>query len=432
MFVLYDLTFIIFAIIYLPYFLFKKKLHKGFVQRLGFLPRSLNLDRPVWIHAVSVGEARIAEILLRQLRRDYPGKSFVISTVTVTGNRIVRSFRQKGDFVFYLPLDLSFIVRRVIRRLRPRACIIIETEIWPNLITYLYKMRIPVSLVNARISDRSFLGYRIIKPLLKPILNKINLFCVQSHTDAQRLSTLGAAFDKLRITGNMKFDFKDFADFEKDYTGYKLKLGIKSPEELFVAGSTHKGEEEIVLNAYKKLLSEFADLRLLIAPRHPERSTEIEALIRKFGFTPVRISKIDLTAVSASRQAGAYPPPPAVFILDTVGQLLSFYAVADIVFVGGSLVKKGGHNILEPAFFQKPIIFGPYMFNFRDISDLFLSRGAARMIHSQQELPDTIRFFLRMPSEREAMGKKARHLVLENRGAVKKNIDLIRKKLQIE
>ncbi len=417
MFILYDLIFIIFAIIYLPYLLFKKKLHRGFIQRLGFLPRSLNLYRPIWIHAVSVGEARVAEILLRQLRRAYPEKSFAISTVTSTGNRIVRSFRQEGDFVFYFPLDLSLIVRRVIRELRPCACIIIETEIWPNLINYLYKMKIPVSLVNARISDRSFLGYRIIKPLVKPLLNRIDLFCVQSHRDARRLSALGVAFDKLRVTGNMKFDFKDPLAFEKDYTEFKLKLGIKSEEKLFVAGSTHRPEEEIILNAYKKLQDEFSNLRLLIAPRHPERSAEIEKLIRRYNFQPLRISQLDLSPTPYH--------PLSIFILDTVGKLLSYYAIADIVFVGGSLIKKGGHNILEPAFFQKPIILGPYMFNFRDINDLFVSKEAARVVRSQEELLREIRFLLNHPCELKTMGEKARQLVLKNQGATRRNVELI-------
>ena len=421
MFILYDLIFIIFAIIYLPYFLLKKKPHQGFTQRLGFLPTHLKLERPIWIHAVSVGEAKIAGVLAKQLRQFYPKKRFVFSTVTTTGNRIVRSFQSKDDFIFYLPLDLSFITKRVINKLRPCICIIMETEIWPNLITQLNKINVPVVLVNARISDRSFLGYRIIKPLLKSILNKINLFCVQSQRDAQRLSDLGVSSDKLKITGNMKFDFSRHSGIPpqagKDYTDYKLKLGLGSQEKLFVAGSTHRGEEEIILNTYKKLGDQFPNLKLLIAPRHPERASQVETLANKFGFTPILISKLNLSAKCY--------PLNAIFILDTIGQLLSFYAIADIAFVGGSLIKKGGQNILEPAYFSKPILFGPYMFNFRDISDLFLSKGAAVMVHGQEELLKGIRFLLNNASQLQTMGRRARQLVLENRGATNKNVKTI-------
>ena len=216
----------------------------------------------------------------------------------------------------------------------------------------------------------------------------------------------------------MKYDFKDYTDFEKDYTDYKLKLGLESPETLFVAGSTHPGEERIILNTYKKLLDEFPNLRLLIAPRHPERTPEIENLIHKFGFRVIRISQLD-------RKTQRLQDHKTVFLLDTIGELSSFYSVADIVFVGGSLIKKGGQNILEPAYFSKPILFGPYMFNFRDMSDLFLTRGGARMVGRQEELLEKIRFLLNNPSELRTMGKIARQLVLENQGATKRNVQRI-------
>lgn len=436
MFILYDLIFIIFAVVYLPYFLVRKKLHRGFMQRLGFFPADLKLGpsldrnrkaypsglgRPIWVHAVSVGEAKIAEILVKQLRRMYPERRFILSSVTPTGNRIIRSFRKEHDLIFYLPLDLSFITKRVIRKLCPCICIIMETEIWPNLITQLNKMNVPVVLVNARISDRSFLGYRAIKAFIKPIVNKIDLFCAQSKRDAQRLSILGAPSNKVKVTGNMKFDFSRHSGIPpeagKDYIDYRLKLGLEFTERLFVAGSTHQGEEKIILNVYKQLQNEFPDLRLLIAPRHPERSSEIEKLIRRYNLQTLRISQLNLSSIT-------YHPSP-IFILDTIGQLLSFYAIADIVFVGGSLVKKGGHNILEPALFEKPILFGPYMFNFRDIADLFLTEGAVCMIDGQKELSKKIRFLLSNPSEIETMGKKARQLIMENQGATARNIQLI-------
>jgi 3-deoxy-D-manno-octulosonic-acid transferase len=419
MFILYDLIFVIFAIIYLPCFLIKKKLHRGIIQRLGFVSINSSFNGSIWIHAVSVGEAKIAGTLVKQIRKSCPGQKIAISTVTPTGNRIVNSFRTENDFVFYLPFDLSFITKRVIRKLKPGICIIVETEIWPNLITQLNKMNVPIVLVNARISDRSFLGYRMIKPLIKFILSKINLFCVQSNRDAQRLSVLGVPADKLEITGNMKYDILDLADFKIDYAGLRLRLGLSQEQRLLVAGSTHPGEEEIILDVYGRLINEFPGLRLLIAPRHPERASQIEGLVNRSGFSSVLISKLD-------RQTDRPTDRQTIFVLDTIGHLIPFYAAADIVFVGGSLIRKGGQNILEPAFFSKTIIFGPHMFNFRDISDLFLSKGAARMVHGQEELLKEIRFLLSNASEFEIMGRRARQLVLENQGTTRRNVEFIR------
>ncbi|MFC1657940.1 3-deoxy-D-manno-octulosonic acid transferase [Candidatus Omnitrophota bacterium] len=425
--ILYDLAFIIFAIGYLPYLLLKRKLHKGLFQRLGFLPESLRLEQPVWIHAVSVGEARVAGILVEQLRRDFPGKRFAFSTITVTGSKIVRSFLQKGDFLFYLPFDLSLIVRKVISRLKPCACIIVETEIWPNLIYQLKKMNVPVILVNARISDRSFSGYRTIRPLIKPILNKVNLFCVQGQSDARRLSSLGVDTDRLRVTGNMKFDFLQCSQGIKgDYTNYKLRLGLETKEKLFIAGSTHPGEEEVILNTYKKLLDEFPGLRLLLAPRHPERAGQAAGEAVKFGFQAVLISTLTNSAQQATQAQGDRSRQPPVFILDTIGELMSFYAIADIVFVGGSLVKKGGHNILEPALCAKPILFGPHMFNFREMSELFLAQKAARMVRGQEELFIEMKNLLTDSSQLMNIGKQARELVLKNQGATSQNAELIK------
>ena len=423
MFIIYDLVFLLFALIYLPSFLLKKKLHRGFIQRLGAVKFDTQLDKPIWVHAVSVGEAKAAQYLTKQLRKTFPEKKFVFSTVTPTGNSIVRRFKQQDDFLFYLPLDLSFITRRVIRKIDPCVCIIMETEIWPNLISGLKQKGVPIIVVNARISDRSFLGYRLIKPLLKQVLNKIDLFCVQSATDAQRLEALGMSGDKLKITGNMKYDIAGGIDSEVDFTKYRLRLGLSDRQRLFVAGSTHASEEEIILRAYLKLTAESCGLRLLIAPRHPERTLQIEALVKKFGFIPLRISKLSISA--------GICPPDAVFILDTVGELIAFYSVCDIVFVGGSLVSRGGQNILEPALFAKPILFGPHMFNFRDISNMFLIEKAACMVQTEEELLKEISFLLSNPNQAQSMGQVARRLVVENQGVALSNAQLIKQTLDI-
>src|SRR3989338_6830751 len=325
MFIVYDLIFLVITFIFLPVYLFRRKFHSGLLRRLGILPRDLGLASPIWIHAVSVGEVMAVKKLLEGLRQLYPDKRLVISTVTPTGNNVAKGLLKDGDFLTYLPLDFSFTVNRVINKIKPSLFIIAETEIWPNLIRGLYKKNIPVAIVNGRISDASFKGYSAIKFLLKPILRKVSLFCMQAESDAERLMHLGAAKEKIKIAGNMKFDAAPNL-----FRHTAVKLGIRPDEELIVAGSTHPGEEEVILEAYKDLLPEFPGLRLLIAPRHPERASDIEKLVEKNGFKPLLISKL-LSTIDYRLST--------IFILDTIGELLDYYAICDIVFVGGSLVK---------------------------------------------------------------------------------------------
>jgi 3-deoxy-D-manno-octulosonic-acid transferase len=411
MFILYNLAFLIFAIIWLPVYLFRGKFHKGFSARLGKLPANLNLDRPIWIHAVSVGEAASVAGLAEELRRLYPDKKFVISTVTATGNKIAKRIAKEGDLVTYLPLDLSWIVRSTIDRINPSIFIIAETEIWPNLIRYLRKKNIPVITVNGRISDKSFKGYLGIKLLIKPVLEKVSLFCVQSERDAERFKALGVAAEKVKVTGNMKFDIFGKVTVESGQD-YRSMLRIKTDEKLLVAASTHPKEERIILDVYKELSTKFSGLRLLIAPRHPERAHEIFGLIKRSGFNSARISRIIREPPKDRR---------TIFILDTIGQLLNFYSICDIVFVGGSLIKKGGHNILEPAALARPVIFGPNMFNFRDITELFLLNRAAIMVHNDLELTENIEGLLKDPAKAKELGEAGRRLIQQNQGATLKN-----------
>ncbi|MEI6632056.1 MAG: 3-deoxy-D-manno-octulosonic acid transferase, partial [bacterium] len=315
-----------------------------------------------------------------------------------------------GDFVIYLPLDLSFIINNFIKRVNPFLFIVAETEIWPNLLNSLHKRRIPIIAVNARISDNSFKGYYGIKFLIKPILNKVSLFCTQSEHDARRLAHLGVEKSRLRVTGNMKFDLKP-QELKFKPSGLRLKF----EEQLWVCGSAHPGEEEIILAVYKELLEDFSDLRLLLAPRHPERSSEVASLAQSLGFKAIK--------TSSGEQPGE--DSKVVYILDSVGELLSFYSIAHIVFVGGSLVKKGGHNILEPAALGKPIIFGAQMFNFRDIAQLFLKNKAALQVHNQEELKNKVRLLLSDPSAIQQLGQAAKDLIKNNQGATQRNLDCI-------
>lgn len=431
MFIFYDLLFLIFAVIYLPVYLFKRKFHPGFLARLGIFPEGVELNRPVWIHAVSVGEAMAVKGLIERIRESFPDKKLIISTVTPTGNRIVKSIAKETDFVTYLPLDLSFIVKKVIDRIDPSLFIIAETELWPNLIYRLHKNNIPVIVVNARISDKSFRGYSAVKFLIKQTLNKIDLFCVQTESDAQRFFCLGAPKDKIKVSGNLKFDNTGYADSKKDYKDYKEKAGVSAKNRLFVAGSTHPGEEEIILSVHKELLNEFPQLKLLIAPRHPQRADEVTKIAIKYGFDSLKISR--LTDLNRQTGFGIIPSifegpadRQAIYILDTVGQLMGYYAASDIVFVGGSLVKKGGHNILEPASLGKPVIFGPYMFNFRDIFDLFISHKACVLVYSKEGLKAAVRDLLNNPDKMDELGKRASSLIKKNQGATENTLRYIK------
>jgi len=365
-----------------------------------------------------VGEAIAIKGLLSQLRQVYPGKKFVISTVTTTGNKIAQGLVQEGDFLTYLPLDFSFIVKPVLKKVNPCMFIIAETEIWPNLISCLDKLQIPVITINGRISDRSYGGYRLIKLFIRPILKMVKQFCVQSGLDALRLESLGVDKQKIQVTGNLKFDI-NLGDYsESEVFAYRRKLWLGEFDKLLVCGSTHPHEEELIFSAYCELLLTFPKLKLLIAPRHAERREEIAKLAADKGFMPVFISSISAACPSCINRP--------VFILDTIGELLNYYSAADIVFVGGSMVPKGGHNILEPASLKKPVIFGPYMFNFREISRLFLSHQAALVAADSRELAAKVKEILESEFLSKELGQRAYELIIKNRGATRRNIQIIK------
>lgn len=415
--IFYDFIGLIALIIYLPRYAIKRKFHKGFSARFGVLPNNLNLDRPIWIHAVSVGEVMVIRGLLEELRKAYPNKKFVISTVTATGNKIAREIAKEGDFVTFLPLDFSFIVRKVIRKIKPCLFIIAETEIWPNLISFLKKENVPVISINARISDSSFKGYSAIKPLIGPVLRKIDFFCVQTDVDAERLTSLGVSSDKISVTGNMKFDRHISLTLNREEC--RNKLGLHAVDKVFVAASTHPGEEEIIVSAYKKLLKKNPRLKLLIAPRHPERSNEVADIISSFGFRPLFTSSLPYECSTCITQP--------VFILNTVGELMSYYSAADVVFVGGSLTKIGGHNILEPASLGKPVITGEHTFNFRDITDLFIKSNACVIVHDEAGLENAAQRLLDNPKEAQELASRALSVVKNNQGATKRSAEIARK-----
>ncbi|MFC1576083.1 3-deoxy-D-manno-octulosonic acid transferase [Candidatus Omnitrophota bacterium] len=404
--IIYDIFFLVFAIIYLPYLALKSKAHKDFIQRFGVLPRAIReagTSGPIWIHAVSVGEVLAIKNLAKDLSAKFPKRKIVLSTTTKTGHDIAQKVIPGTIEKFYFPLDFSFTVKKALNVINPSLVVIAETEIWPNLILELKRRRVPVALVNGRLSERSFGGYKKIRFLFSKILESIDLFCMQAAPDAERIKALGAPAERVKITGNMKFDL---AGIDLESSTYEM-----GPGRLLIAGSTHGGEEEIVLQAYRNLKKKFSDLRLLIAPRHIDRSGSIKKLSEEQG--------LDATLTSRSGNKKEKSP---VLVLDTLGELGRLYSLATVVFMGGSLIKRGGHNLIEPAVFGKPIVFGPYMFNFRDMARLFLEDGAALKVEDEKELESVLEGLLADSEKRDTLGQKARGLIEKNKGATERNV----------
>lgn len=413
MYILYNIILVFATILLLPVILFKvatvKKYRGGITQKLGRVRkgvmRRIKGTRPIWVHAVSVGEVMAAHPLIRELRKRYPRKKLILSTVTVTGNYTARQRVPEADAVFYFPFDYPWIVRRVIRKINPAIVLVAETELWPNFFRELKKAGIPSAVVNGRISPHSFRNYMRFRAFFRQVFGNVTLFCMQSETDAGRIREIGADDGKVLVTGNLKFD-------QKIPPAQPAPIRIPGSRKVITAGSTHRGEETVILEVFRRLREKFPELTLIIAPRHPERFDEVEGIINAAGF-------------DCLRRSGRKGEVKDVLLLDTIGELWSFYAVCDIAFVGGSLVKVGGHNLLEPAAMKKPVIFSRYMFNFKEISEALISSGGGIMVKDKAELYTRMDNLL---SDRELsrhIGERAFAVIAANSGATKKTLDSI-------
>lgn len=417
--IIYNCLYFIFVIFYLPYLLFKRKFHRGFWMRLGFFPRTLiageKAPQPsLWIHAVSVGEVRAISGFLRGLKKKFPQFRVILTTVTPTGYSLASQLKE-ADLVLFAPLDFSFIVQKYIRLLRPRIYVSVETEIWPGLFWSLNKNAVPIVLVNGRISDRSFQRYFQLRFLFKQILQGVRIFCMQSQRDAERIIKLGIPAEKVKVAGNLKFD--DLPSGQE----FQLKdFGFKKNETIWIAGSTHPGEEEIVLKIFKSLITQFKDLRLILAPRHIERTKEVLDLVVKFGFQPLKLSEL---------MEGAVCRHDRVVVVDTIGQLKSLYRLSRIVFIGKSLTGSGGQNIIEPAFFGNAVVVGPLMQNFKDMVEVFLKDQAILQVKDAQELEEKMKFLFAHPAERDRLGQAAQTVIEKYQGATAQTLEAIQKVL---
>ncbi|PYM93295.1 MAG: 3-deoxy-D-manno-octulosonic acid transferase [Candidatus Rokuibacteriota bacterium] len=391
--------------------------------RLGYGAPDTNGRRTGWLHAVSVGEAIAATPLIEGLRRVYPELPLVVTTVTSTGAQIVRErFAGLATHRFF-PLDLPWVARRVSASINPVFLICMETELWPNTLRAVAARGAPVMIANGRISDRSYRRYRLIRGFLRGVLAQVRVFAMQSDEDARRIIALGAPPERVVVTGNVKTDAA-VVDTAGAVDLWRRLLGLAAPQRVWIAGSTHPGEEDMVLEAYRAALVDFPDLVLVLAPRHPERAADVFALLDRRGWRAVRRSELPSRA--------PHPPTavPPVIVLDTVGELATLYAVADVVFVGGSLVPLGGHNVLEAAQRRKPVLVGPHTGNFRESASLLESAGAALVVRDAADLGHDLRRLLADPDLRAKMGDAGFEALASRHGAVRETLDLIGRYLQ--
>jgi 3-deoxy-D-manno-octulosonic-acid transferase len=400
-----------------------RKYRQGLLERLGRVPRRLGSlyapagERPlIWLHAVSVGEVLAVTRLVRTLETTLPDYQLLVSTTTRTGQALARE-RFGMNRVFYCPLDLPWAVRAYLNALKPRVLILAETEFWPNLLNGCFRRGIPVAVVNARISNRSWPRYMRFVRLWRPLLSRINRLLAQSETDAERLRALGCPPERVSVVGNLKFDVR--AAKEADATR-QLKV-LAGELRLIVAGSTLEGEESALLDAWPRLLLADPQIAMVLAPRHPERFGAVAALLERSG---VKWSRRSSWLTDPSQAPPAISPlrPGEIVLLDTIGELASIYSLASLAFVGGSLIPAGGHNPLEPAQFGVPVVMGPHYANFSAITDSLRDDDAIR-IADKEELASVLLDLLGNPTAAEAMGARAKEVFERQSGATGRSVE---------
>ena len=423
----YNLALVLVLLAGLPWWLWRiattQKYREGLARRLGWVRGlatglAIRADRPVvWLHAVSVGEVLAVSRLVAELDRELAGHQVLISTTTRTGQELARQ-RFGAERVFYCPLDLPWAVGAYLDKLRPRLLVLAETEFWPNLLSGCFRRRIPVAVVNARISNRSWPRYLKLRALWQPFLSRLSRVLAQSETDAERLKAIGCAPERVSVAGNLKFDVRA----AQEAAATRLLKADASGFRFVVAGSTLEGEEAALLEAWPKLLAADPNLILVLAPRHPERFNAVAALLRVSGVSWVRRSEWMASGAPRMLRAGE------VVLLDTIGELASVYSLAAVAFVGGSVAAGGGHNPLEPAQFGVPVVMGPNYENFRAIVD-DLSLHDALRIATKDELAAALIELLTHTERAESIGSRAKSVFEQQAGATARCVAAIRELL---
>jgi 3-deoxy-D-manno-octulosonic-acid transferase len=422
MYLIYSVLLAAGLLVSLPYWLLQRLRHgkyrAGLGERLGRLPQRLvtEPERPlIWVHAVSVGEVLAISSLVAELKKRFSQHRVVISTTTDTGQELART-RFGAENVFYFPLDFGFAIRPYLRLLQPRLVVIAETEFWPNFLRLAHASGARIAVVNARISDRSWPGYRRARRLLTSVLRQVDLFLTQTKEDADRLEEIGAPAERIHITGNLKFDVPAPAA-PSIIASLRAAFQQANSGPVIVCGSTVDGEEPLLLQALVNVLASHPRSVMVLAPRHPERFGEVADLLNQLG---IRFWRRSLW--------GGDPIAGGVLLIDTIGELGALYALADVAFVGGSLVPRGGHNIIEPALHGVPIVVGNHTENFRDIVRLFQSQDAVRVV-GPSELPLVLMELISNPAERVALGRRAAETLRAQMGATQRTVQALEKLL---
>ncbi len=425
MYLAYSLLLSLGLLVLIPHFLYQALAHgkylEGLRQRLGSLS-SIGGQRPlIWLHCVSVGETQAARPLVERLRKKFPEHALVVSTITRTGQKLAADvFGRHADAVFYFPFDWRWSVRRALRAINPSVVLLMETELWPNFLRECKAREIPVALVNGRISRQSFRRYSLIKPFLRRVLESVNIAVMQSDADARRLQELGMRAERIQTAGNLKFDAGALQPAGEKTAEIRRRFGFDAVVPLILAASTHAPEEKIIIESVKKLRGSRA-VRLMLAPRHPERFAEVASLIQSSGMTWAR-----RTNAPDAEDAAA-----DVILLDTIGELPATYTLATVVFVGGSIVDRGGHNVLEPAAAGVPVVTGAHTHNFHAIVDLLNEANAIVQLPpvegdaASDELARILNGLLADPQRRNELATRAKHLIATNQGAAERTINLI-------
>ena len=425
--ILYNIIAILLVILLIPYFIVRTIREKGFlgrmIQSFGFLPEHA-LDKVagkncIWIHASSVGEIVATSPIIKEFRREFPDTPILVSVVTNTGYTMANRIIKDADSIVYFPLDLPWLPERMIKRIRPRVFLPVETELWPNFLKATRKYNIPVMMVNGRISDKSVKRYKYMFSILSDMIGTVNKFAMQSDIDASYIIRLGANEKLVTVTGNTKFD-QTYTNVDETERKAMLKeLCLDNAKEIFLAGSTHKGEEIAVLKAFTALKKVQPEAKLLIAPRSILRKDEILHICEKYNF------KASFRTVLKEKPSYEHD----VVILDTIGELGKVYSLGDVIFVGGSLIRHGGHNILEPAAHGKAIIVGPHMFNFKDTHVLFSKKNACVTVKNSTELTNVVLDLFNNPEKRHKMEDETLNIIKDNKGASRRSAVLLRKLL---
>ena len=438
MYFIYSLLFTVGVIVTAPYYLWRLRGNivsgAGWRERLGFLPESFGQaaqpQKPgaIWVHAVSVGETLAVVGLVREIQRRYPDRRVFMSHVTPAGRqtgeaRLPALLPPSGSGPalagrFYLPLDWGWCTRRVVRQIRPAALIIVETELWPNLLRAAHRFGSSVVLVNARLSDRSFRGYRLVGGFMRRVLGNVDHISAQTDRDAERFRLLGAPASRVTVSGNMKFDASP-PELGPLPCTLKRALTVASRSPVLVAASTMPGEEELILEAWNQIRRLHPRALLILAPRHPARFEAVGQLLARSGLSFVRRTALE----TADPELAAQLESPQILLLNTIGELAGIFELADVVFMGGSLVPAGGHNLLEPAFWSKPILFGPHMENFRDIAALFLGADAAIGVRDSADLARAAEELFQDADRRLRLGQGAKRVLEKESGATRRVLE---------